>query len=382
MKIDFLNLKQANTRFENDIRDAIGRVIDSGRYVLGEETLSFEREFAEYCGVEHCIGVANGLDALHMILRAYGIGEGDEVIVPSNTFIATWLAVSQAGACVVPVEPDGLTCNIDPQKIEAAITPRTRAIMPVHLYGQPADMDPINAIARRHGLRVIEDAAQAHGARYHGRRTGGLGDAAGFSFYPGKNLGALGDGGAITTNDAALAATLRKLRNYGSEVKYHHDLRGVNSRLDDMQSAVLRVKLRHLDEENRQRAALAQAYTEALAPAPLHLPTVLKGTEPVWHLFVVQTPCRDGLQIFLSEQGIGTLVHYPIANHRQRAYADQTWPDLPIASRLQSQVLSLPFATYLSAHDVQTVAAAVLEYFRRTDGTRTANRAAGVDHHL
>lgn len=367
MKIDFLNLKLANARFEPEIRDAIHRVIDSGRYVLGDETNAFESEFATYCGVEHCIGVANGLDALYLILRAYGIGDGDEVIVPSNTFIATWLAVSQVGARVVPVEPIDETCNIDPARIEAAITSRTRAIMPVHLYGQPADMDPINSIAKMYGLRVIEDAAQAHGARYHGRRVGGLGDAAGFSFYPGKNLGALGDGGAITTNDAALAATLRKLRNYGSAVKYHHDFAGVNSRLDEMQSAVLRVKLRHLDEENEKRTALARAYASALAAAPLRLPTVLEGTEPVWHLFVVQTSLRDELQTFLHEQGIGTLVHYPIANHRQSAYAGSSWPELPIASRLQSQVLSLPFATYLDTADVQTVAAAVLEYFRRSN---------------
>jgi dTDP-4-amino-4,6-dideoxygalactose transaminase len=368
MKIDFLNLKQVNARFEEGIREAIDRVIDSGRYILGEETLTFEREFADYCGVEHCIGVANGLEALHLILRAMGIGEGDEVIVPSNTFIATWLAVTQAGARVVPVEPDSRTCNIDPQRIEAAITPRTRAIMPVHLYGQPADMDRINDIARRHGLRVIEDAAQAHGARYHGRRAGGLGDAAGFSFYPGKNLGALGDGGAITTNDGKLAATLRKLRNYGSEVKYHHDLAGHNSRLDELQSAVLRVKLKHLDTENAQRAALAASYLEALAQSPLQLPTVLEGVEPVWHLFVVQTPNRDALQAHLAECGIGSLVHYPVANHRQPAYAGASWPDLPVADALQLRVLSLPFATYLGEDEVSTVARAIHDYFRRHDG--------------
>ncbi|WP_322011088.1 DegT/DnrJ/EryC1/StrS family aminotransferase [Paraburkholderia sp. J12] len=368
MKIDFLNLKQVNARFEKGIHEAIDRVIDSGRYILGEETLAFEREFADYCGVEHCIGVANGLEALHLILRAMGIGEGDEVIVPSNTFIATWLAVSQAGARVVPVEPDSRTCNIDPQRIEAAITPRTRAIMPVHLYGQPADMSPINEIARRHGLRVIEDAAQAHGAHYRGRRAGGLGDAAGFSFYPGKNLGALGDGGAITTNDGKLAATLRKLRNYGSEVKYHHDVAGQNSRLDELQSAILRVKLKHLDTENTQRAALAAMYLEALAQAPLQLPVVLEDVEPVWHLFVVQTPNRDALQAHLTACGIGSLVHYPVANHLQPAYADVAWPALPVAETLQSRVLSLPFATYLGADEVGAVAGAIDEYFRR-DGS-------------
>ncbi|WP_322052521.1 DegT/DnrJ/EryC1/StrS family aminotransferase [Paraburkholderia bannensis] len=363
MKIDFLNLKRVNARYEDAIREAIGRVIDSGRYILGEESLAFEQEFAGYCGVEHCIGVANGLEALHLILRAYDIGAGDEVIVPSNTFIATWLAVTQVGARPVPVEPDPRTYNIDPQRIEAAITPRTRAIMPVHLYGQPADMAPINDIARRHGLRVIEDAAQAHGARYRGQRVGGLGDAAGFSFYPGKNLGALGDGGAITTRDAALAGKLRKLRNYGSDVKYRHEIAGFNSRLDELQAAILRVKLRDLDRENAQRAALAATYAEALKDTPLQLPVVAEAMEPVWHLFVVQTPQRDALQAHLQERGIGTLVHYPIANHLQLAYAAQTWPELPVAEQLQSRVLSLPFATYLTAQDVHTVAEAALEHF-------------------
>jgi dTDP-4-amino-4,6-dideoxygalactose transaminase len=363
MTIDFLNLKRVNAPHDAAIREAIDRVLQSGWYVLGDETSAFEREFADYCGAAHCIGVANGLDALHLILRAYGIGAGDEVIVPSNTFIATWLAVSQAGARVVPVEPDERTCNIDPKLIEPAITPRTRAIMPVHLYGQPADMEPINAIARRHGLRVIEDAAQAHGARYRGRRAGSLGDAAGFSFYPGKNLGALGDGGAITTNDDALAATLRKLRNYGSSVKYRHDMAGVNSRLDEMQSAILRVKLRHLDVENARRAAVAAAYTRALTHTPLELPHVLEGAEPVWHLYVVRAANRAALQAHLNAKGIGTLVHYPTACHRQQAYANEAWPALPIAERLQDRVLSLPMAPYLDAADIEAVTASVLEHF-------------------
>lgn len=363
MTIDFLNLKRVNAPHDATIRAAIERVLNSGWYVLGEETSAFEREFAAYCEVAHCIGVANGLDALHLILRAYDIGAGDEVIVPSNTFIATWLAVSQAGARVVPVEPDEQTCNLDPGLIEAAITPRTRAIMPVHLYGQPADMEPINQIARKHGLRVIEDAAQAHGARYRGRRTGGLGDAAGFSFYPGKNLGALGDGGAITTNDDELAAKLRKLRNYGSSVKYRHEMAGVNSRLDEMQSAILRVKLQHLDAENAQRAAVATAYSEALAKAPLELPQVVEGAEPVWHLYVVRTADRTALQTYLGEQGIGTLVHYPTACHRQQAYANERWPQLPIADRLQGRVLSLPMAPYLDTSDIETVTSSVLQYF-------------------
>lgn len=363
MTIDFLNLKRVNAPHDAAIRAAIDKILNSGWYVLGDETSAFEREFAAYCGVAQCIGVANGLDALHLILRAYDIGAGDEVIVPSNTFIATWLAVSRAGARVVPVEPDERTCNIDPQLIEAAITPRTRAIMPVHLYGQPADMDPINEIARKHGLRVIEDAAQAHGARYRGRRTGGLGDAAGFSFYPGKNLGALGDGGAICTNDAQLAEKLRKLRNYGSSVKYRHEMDGMNSRLDELQSAILRAKLRELDAENARRAVVAAAYTEALAHSPLELPYVSEGAEPVWHLYVVKTTNRALLQAHLNAQGIGTLVHYPIACHRQPVYANETWPDLPIADRLQDSVLSLPMAPYLDSAEIAAVTTSMLEYF-------------------
>jgi dTDP-4-amino-4,6-dideoxygalactose transaminase len=359
--IEFLNLKSVNAPHEAAIREAIGRVIDSGWYVLGQETEAFEQEFATYCEAEHCIGVANGLDALHLILRAYGIGPGDEVIVPSNTFIATWLAVSQAGATPVPVEPDPHTYNLDPARIGAAITSRTKAIMPVHLYGQPCDMDPIMSIAERHGLKVIEDAAQAHGARYKGRRTGSLGDAAGFSFYPGKNLGALGDGGAITTRDTKLAATLRKLRNYGSSVKYRHDIPGVNSRLDEIQAAVLRVKLPHLDKENTTRRALAGEYLAALQGAPVVLPGVLTEVEPAWHLFVVRTPRRDELQAQLGKRQIGSMVHYPIACHKQKAYASQTWPELPVAERLQGEVLSLPMAPYLSRMDVRTVAGAILE---------------------
>ena len=353
--IEFLNLKRVNAPHEAAIQAAIQRVLDSGWYVLGQETEAFEREFAAYCGVSHCISVANGLDALHLILRAYGIGAGDEVIVPSNTFIATWLAVSQAGATPVPVEPDPQTYNMNAERIEAAITTRTRAIMPVHLYGQPAEMDAINRIAAKHGLRVIEDAAQAHGARYKGRRTGSLGDAAGFSFYPGKNLGALGDGGAITTNDSKLAAQLRMLRNYGSSVKYHHDIAGVNSSLDEIQASVLRVKLLTLDADNTSRRQVAKQYLEGLQGLTVQLPIVLDGVEPVWHLMVVASDHRTRLQESLTKAGIGHLVHYPIACHRQRAYADQTWPDLPIADRMQNQVMSLPMAPYLSEDDVSCV---------------------------
>ena len=358
--VEFLSLRRVNAPHESAIRAAVARVIDSGWYVLGEEVEAFEREFAQFCGVPHCIAVANGLDALQLVLRGYGIGPGDEVIVPSNTFIATWLAVSQVGATPVPVEPDLHTHNIDPGLIEAAITPRTRAIMPVHLYGLPADMDAINAIALRHGLRVIEDAAQAHGAVYRGRRAGALGDAAGFSFYPGKNLGALGDGGAITTHDDALAATLRKLRNYGSSVKYRHDLAGINSRLDEMQAAILRVKLPQLAAENAARAAVAAAYDEALRGSGLVLPQVPAGLQPAWHLYVVRSTGRDALQSRLRDAGIGTLVHYPTACHRQGAYAGQGWPALPRAEALSAQVLSLPMAPYLDAGEVARVVDAVL----------------------
>ncbi|MCV2357231.1 DegT/DnrJ/EryC1/StrS family aminotransferase [Paucibacter sp. B2R-40] len=354
--IPFLDLKRVNAAHDASIRAAISRVLDSGWYILGNEVSCFEQEFAAYCEVKHCIGVADGLDALHLILRAYGIGDGDEVIVPSNTFIATWLAVSQAGAQPVPVEPDEATHNLDPACIEAAITARTKAIMPVHLYGQPADMAPILEIARRHGLKVIEDAAQAHGARYLGRRTGGLGDAAGFSFYPGKNLGALGDGGAITTNDDALAARLRMLRNYGSSIKYHHEVAGVNSRLDEIQAAVLRAKLPALDAENAARRRLAAAYFEALQDAPVLLPKAVAGAESVWHLMVVRTDRRADLQAALSRAEIGHMVHYPIACHAQQAYAHQTWPDLPIAERLQGQLLSLPIAPYMTEQEVSRIA--------------------------
>jgi len=357
--LPFLDLKRINASHDAAIRAAVNRVLDSGWYILGDECAAFEREYAAYCEVKHCIAVANGLDALHLILRAYGIGAGDEVIVPSNTFIATWLAVSQAGATPVPVEPNAATHNIDPALIEAAITSRTKAIMPVHLYGQPAEMSAIMDIARRHGLKVIEDAAQAHGARFQGRRTGGLADAAGFSFYPGKNLGALGDGGAITTDDDALAAKLRMLRNYGASVKYHHEMAGVNSRLDEIQAAMLRAKLPALDAENDARGRVAHLYLEALRGLPLDLPVVARGAEPVWHLFVIGTHRRADLQAALTEAQIGHLVHYPIACHRQQAYAGQTWPALPIAERLAERVLSLPIAPYMTADDVGQVAAVI-----------------------
>lgn len=357
--IEFLKLKDVNEPHLPQLREAVERVLQSGRYLLGAETEAFEAEFAQYCGVRHCIGVGNGLDALHLILRAMDIGPGDEVIVPGHTFIATWLAVSYAGADIVPVEPDAATCNIDPGRIEAVIGPRTKAIIAVHLYGQPADMAAINALAQRHGLRVIEDAAQAHGSRYDGRRVGGLSHAAGFSFYPGKNLGALGDGGAVTTNDDELAARLRKLRNYGSTVRYHHDEVGVNSRLDEMQAAMLRAKLPKLDEENQRRAAIAARYLERLAPLPVQLPFVHQKVTPVWHLFVIRHAQRDSIQQALGRQGIGSLIHYPVAVHRQAAYTSgryaREWPRLPLSESMAAQVLSLPMGPTLSDGDVDAV---------------------------
>jgi len=353
--IAFLDLKRLNAFYKSEIDSAIARVLESGWYVLGKEVSAFEEEFAAYCEVEHCVGVANGLDALYLILRGMGIGPGDEVIVPSNTFIATWLAVSQVGARPIPVDPDPGTHNMDPNLVEDAITARTRAIMAVHLYGQPADMWTLREIAQRHGLRLIEDAAQAHGAQFRGRRVGGLGDAAGFSFYPGKNLGAMGDGGAITTNDASLAKRLRMLRNYGSEVKYQHEVAGVNSRLDEIQAAILRCKLPGLDSDNVARRRVAHRYLQGLQGLPMGLPQVLAGAEPVWHLMVVCCPQREQIQKALTAAGIGHLVHYPVACHRQGAYASGNWPALPVAERLQHEVLSLPMAPYLSDEEVDSV---------------------------
>lgn len=357
MKVPFFDLKAPHLELRTGLQAAFERVMDSGWFVLGHELQAFEREFADYCGARACIGVGNGLDALHLILRAYGIGEGDEVIVPSNTFIATWLAVDQAGARPVPVEPDVTTHNIDPTAIERAITPRTRAIIAVHLYGQTADMAGIGAIARKHGIKVIEDAAQAQGAREGERRAGALGDAAAFSFYPGKNLGALGDGGCVVTDDGVLAEAVRRLSNYGSEVKYRHEVKGFNSRLDELQAAFLRVKLSCLDEWNERRARVARHYLDKLASTSLVLPMVAGHRTPVWHQFVVQHPQRDLIRERLAAAGIDTLIHYPIPPHLQTAYAAGGWTAgaFPIAERLAGQILSLPIGPHLSHEQSQHV---------------------------
>jgi dTDP-4-amino-4,6-dideoxygalactose transaminase len=361
MTISFLDLKSPYLELKEELDCAYRRVMESGWYILGEEVESFEREFADYCGVRHCVGVGNGLEALHLILRAYGIGSGDEVIVPANTYIATWLAVSHAGAVPVPVEPDECTYNIDPSQIEAAITPRTKAIIPVHLYGQPADMLPINNIANRYGLKVIEDAAQGHGARYRSKRVGGLGDAAGFSFYPGKNLGAIGDAGAITTNDDFLADRLRILRNYGSCKKYINEVKGYNSRLDELQAAFLRIKLQKLDLWNERRKILAAEYALLLMGSELVLPYVPDYVEPAWHLYVVRCREREELQKCLAGAGVGTLIHYPVPPHLQDAYLECGFScgSFPLSERFAKEVLSLPMGPHLEPKLLKHVCAAI-----------------------
>jgi dTDP-4-amino-4,6-dideoxygalactose transaminase len=338
--------------------------MDSGWYILGREVEAFESEFAAYCGARHCVGVGNGLEALSLILRGYGIGAGDEVIVPSNTYIATWLAASQNGARPVPVEPDPATFNLDPARLERAITPRTRAVIAVHLYGLPADMNRILEVARRRGIKVIEDAAQSHGARYQGRRAGALGDAAGFSFYPSKNLGAFGDGGAVVTDDAQLAGRIAALRNYGSRKRYEHEIQGGNSRLDELQAALLRVKLRHLDEWNARRRACAKLYASLLPGSRLTLPSEPPATEHAWHMFVIRTAQRDALQRFLEARGVGTLIHYPVPPHRQPAYQDLGLREgaLPVSEAIHREVLSLPIGPHVSEQDVRYVAGAVMEF--------------------
>jgi len=366
-RIPFLDMKSPYLELRAELDIAYRRVMESGWYILGEEVEAFETEYETYCDVKHCIGVGNGLEALHLILRAAGIGQGDEVIVPANTYIATWLAVSYAGAIPISVEPIESTYNLDPARIEAAITSRTKAIMPVHLYGRPADMDAINQVASKHGLLVFDDAAQAHGALYKGRKVGGLGDATGWSFYPGKNMGAFGDAGAVTTNDSALAERVRSLRNYGSKVKYQNEVKGFNSRLDTLQAAILRVKLKHLDAWNEHRRMIARSYLESLRDIPeLILPQVHKGFEPVWHLFVIRYPRRNLLQQFLKLQGIGTLIHYPIPPHISDAYSDLGYKrgDFPMTERVADSVLSLPIGPHLKMEEADDVIKAVQGYFK------------------
>lgn len=354
--ISFLDLQKANARYNKELKNAAARVIDSGWYILGEEVASFEREFAEYCGARYCIGVSNGLDALKLILKGYGFGPGDEVIVPSNTYIATILAISEIGATPVLVEPDEETFNLNPNLVELQITDKTKAIMVVHLYGRVAFIDEINTIAQKYGLKVIEDAAQAHGAKLNGNRTGNLGDAAGFSFYPGKNLGALGDAGAITTDDKKLAENILALRNYGSHRKYENLYKGYNHRLDEMQAALLRVKLAYLDRENEARREIAKMFNTEIRNGFIELPEVPNSDEEhVWHVYVLRTKKREMLQKHLLENGVQTVIHYPIPPHKQLAYAEWSGHSFPISEKIHEEVISIPISPVQTLSDTKEI---------------------------
>jgi dTDP-4-amino-4,6-dideoxygalactose transaminase len=362
--IPFLDLKAVNSQYKKEMLEACEKVIDSGWYIQGNECKEFEKEFASYCGTKYAIGVANGLDALILILRAYKemgiINDGDEVIVPSNTYIASILAISQNNLVPVLVEPDINTYLIDPSKIEEKITSKTKAIMPVHLYGQTCGMDEINAIAKKHNLKVIEDSAQSHGAYYKDKRAGNLGDASGFSFYPGKNLGALGDGGAVTTNDEKLASTIKALGNYGSHKKYENLYAGVNSRLDEIQAAMLRIKLRYLDAEIENRKEIANYYLENIKNNSIILPTI--STDCVWHLFVIRTKRRDKLQKYLLDNGVQTLIHYPLAPHKQEAYKEWKNKEYVISEQIHDEVLSLPISGVQSLEDTKKIMELINEF--------------------
>ncbi|WP_180168029.1 DegT/DnrJ/EryC1/StrS aminotransferase family protein [Acinetobacter sp. YH12035] len=361
--IPFLDLKAINTQYRDQLIAACTQVIDSGWYICGKELEEFEHNFANYCGTRYAIGVANGLDALILTLRAWKelgkLNEGDEVIVPSNTYIASILAISQNNLKPVLVEPDITTFNIDTQKIETAITPKTKVILPVHLYGQLAAMPEIMTIAKKYNLLVLEDSAQSHGAEINGQKAGNWGNAAGFSFYPGKNLGALGDGGAITTNDAELAQMLKAIRNYGSHEKYKNLVPGVNSRLDEIQAAILNVKLKFLDQENQHRRHIADLYLKEIQNTAIELPCKNINTETyaqhVWHLFVIRTKYREKLQQYLAENGVQTLIHYPIPPHQQQAYQEWNGLSFPVSEQIHAEVLSLPIGPTLSMDEAKQV---------------------------
>lgn len=361
--IPFLDLKKINLRHEEAIIEGMRKVLHSGWYILGKEVEQFEYEFAEYCGTEYALGVANGLDALELIIRAYNIGEGDEVIVPSNTYIATILSISANGATPILVEPDLLTYNIDPKKIEASITHRTKAILVVHLYGQTCNMDPITMIAEKYNLKIIEDCAQSHGAIYKNKRVGNLGDAAAFSFYPGKNLGALGDAGAITTNDATLYNDLKAFRNYGSYKKYENIYKGYNSRLDEFQAPILREKLKFLDSDNEYRAGIAQYYLENIKNEDIILPVIENGDPShVWHVFVIRTLYRNEFIEHMLDNGVQTMIHYPIPPHKQEAYKEWNDRSYPISEKIHSEVVSLPISPVMDHTDVLRVVEVVNEF--------------------
>ncbi len=364
--IKYFELQRVSESFEPELSEAVNRVVKSGWYLQGKENAAFEESFAKYCGAGYCVGTGNGMDALTLIFMAYQrqhiLQEGDEVIVPANTCIATIIGVLRAGLKPVLCEPLWETCNMDSDRIEALITSRTRAILPVHLYGRCADMNPILDIARHHHLKVVEDVAQAHGAVYEGKRAGHLGDAAAFSFYPSKNLGALGDGGAVVTDDEEVAALVRSLGNYGSSAKYVYPYKGINSRLDELQAAILSVKLRRLDQDNERRRCIARKYMNEIQNDLLTLPRVDKWEQVVFHIFPVFSPCRDRLQAFLAEEGIQTLIHYPIPPHKQKALAEYSSLSLPVTERIHREELSLPLSPLMTDEEVEQVIAALNKF--------------------
>ena len=353
--IIFLDLHKINERFRDEIDARIKQVLDSGWYLLGSQDKEFEKNFAKYCGVKHCIGCANGLDALNLIIRGYGFGAGDEIIVPANTYIASILAISENGCTPVLVEPDINTYNINPDLIEEKITHKTKAIMVVHLYGQAVQMDKIWALAKKYNLKIIEDSAQSHGALYKEKRVGSLGDASGFSFYPGKNLGCMGDGGAITTNDDELAKKIRAIANYGSDYKYHHIYKGINSRLDEIQAAILDVKLPHLDQDNARRREIAKYYRENIKNPKITLPKAYDEKSHVWHVFVVRCKDRDAFQKHLEDNDIQTLIHYPTPPHKQECYKEISSLSLPITEKIHKEVISLPISPVMADEEIKKI---------------------------
>lgn len=360
--VSFLDLKKINNRFRVEIDSRIKNILDRGWYLIGQENEVFSQNFAAYCGAKYALGVANGLDALNLIIKGYGFGAGDEIIVPANTYIASILAISENGCTPVLVEPDIATYNINPDLVEAAITPNTRAIMVVHLYGQAVQMEKIWQIAHKYHLKVIEDAAQAHGAKYQGRRTGNLGDAAGFSFYPGKNLGCMGDGGMVTTNDEGLYEKIKALANYGSIKKYVHLYKGVNSRLDEIQAAILDVKLKYLDHDNAKRREISAYYRKMITNPAIILPQVTDEDAHVWHIFVVRTANRDRLRAYLNDKGIETNIHYPTPPHKQQAYNEWNNRHYPVTEKIHKEVLSIPISPVLTSAEVGAVVEALNAY--------------------
>ena len=360
--IKFLDLEKVNNRFRTEIDLRIKNVLDKGWYLLGEENEKFSKNFAEYCGTKYCIGVANGLDALNLIIKAYGFGQGDKIIVPANTYIASILAISQNGCTPILVEPDIKTYNINPDLVEEKITAKTKAILVVHLYGQAVEMEKIWDLAKKYNLKVIEDSAQAHGAIYQGRRVGNLGDASGFSFYPGKNLGCLGDGGCVTTNDEKLANKIKALRNYGSNIKYHNIYQGVNSRLDEIQAGVLDVKLAYLDSDNKKRREIANFYLNNIKNDKIIMRKSYSEEANVWHIFPVRTENRNKLQEYLKENGIQTLIHYPIPPHKQECYKEWNSLSFPITEEIHNTILSLPISPVMTEDEIKKVVGVINDY--------------------